>query len=293
MPFTVITLRNVPPSLRGDLTKWMQEISTGVYVGNLSTRVRENIWKRVCDSAGTGEATISYSCRNEIGYTFETQNSDRTVIDCDGIPLVLIPENSGKQECNVLKSGFSAASHMHKAHMATRICPPSKKHTGSYIVLDIETTGLDLIHDAIIEIGAIKVNGENLLFFHELINPDRKVPDSIIKLTGITEDMLAGKKKIQQVLKSFCSFIEDLPLVGYNIDFDIQFLNAALELSGMARIRNRVIDLLKPVKKEQIFQPNYKLSTTLMSYGIPGTVPHRALEDAKLIYELSKKVKFF
>ena len=90
MPFTVITLKNVPPSLRGDLTKWMQEISTGVYVGNFNSRVREYIWKRVCDSAETGEATISYSFRNEIGYNFETLNSGRTVIDCDGIPLVLV-----------------------------------------------------------------------------------------------------------------------------------------------------------------------------------------------------------
>ena len=46
MPLTVLTLKNVPPSLKGDLTKWMQEIATGVYVGNINTRVREKLWDR-------------------------------------------------------------------------------------------------------------------------------------------------------------------------------------------------------------------------------------------------------
>ena len=81
MPLTVITLKNSPPSLRGDLTKWMQEISTGVYVGNFNTKVREELWKRVVDSIGTGEATMTFAYRNEIGYSFETHNSDRTSID--------------------------------------------------------------------------------------------------------------------------------------------------------------------------------------------------------------------
>ena len=49
-------------SLRGDLTKWMQEIATGVYVGNFNSRVREKLWERVVESVGTGEATMSYAC---------------------------------------------------------------------------------------------------------------------------------------------------------------------------------------------------------------------------------------
>ncbi len=47
MVMTVVTLSKVPPSLRGDLTKWMQEIATGVYVGNFNTRVREQLWERI------------------------------------------------------------------------------------------------------------------------------------------------------------------------------------------------------------------------------------------------------
>ncbi len=55
MPLTVITVKNAPPSLRGDLTKWMQEIATGVYVGNFNTKVREQLWSRVKDSVSNGE----------------------------------------------------------------------------------------------------------------------------------------------------------------------------------------------------------------------------------------------
>ncbi len=307
MPFTVITLKKVPPSLRGDLTKWMQEISTGVYVGNFNSRVRQYIWKRVCDSADAGEATISYSFHNEIGYNFETLNAGKAVIDCDGIPLVLIPVESKSTEKSELKNGFSAAYKMHKAHVVRHKDPvvstvdtasasvklSIESGKESYVVVDLETTGLDTTEDSILEIGAVKFNGDECSFFHELIDIHKKIPDNIVRLTGITNDMIVGAKDLQTVMKSFCEFLGHLPLVGYNVNFDLQFLNTALEKNGVPEIENRVIDLIKFVKKEQIFQSNYKLSTTLKSYGIHDAVPHRALEDAKLIFQLSRKVNAF
>ena len=59
MPMTVITLKSVPQSLRGDLTRWMQEIATGVYVGNFNSRIREYLWNRVKETMGHGEASIA------------------------------------------------------------------------------------------------------------------------------------------------------------------------------------------------------------------------------------------
>ncbi len=67
MAMTVITISNAPMSLRGDLTKWMQEIATGVYMGNLNPRVREELWERVAESVGQGQATLCYAARNELG----------------------------------------------------------------------------------------------------------------------------------------------------------------------------------------------------------------------------------
>ena len=113
MPLTVITVKNAPPSLRGDLTKWMQEIATGVYVGNFNTKVREQLWNRVKDSVSNGEATLSFAYRNEIGYCFDTMNAQRKVVDFEGIPLVQLPNsnNNIKEEMNL---GFSHAAKFRK-----------------------------------------------------------------------------------------------------------------------------------------------------------------------------------
>lgn len=98
MPFTVITLKKVPPYMRGDLTKWMQEIDTGVYIGNFNTKIREELWKRVKENVGEGEATISYTYRNEIGYKFETLNTQREEIDFEGIPGLNKKRRAGRSK---------------------------------------------------------------------------------------------------------------------------------------------------------------------------------------------------
>ncbi|NMD37348.1 MAG: type I-E CRISPR-associated endoribonuclease Cas2, partial [Christensenellaceae bacterium] len=114
MPLTVITLSNVPKSLKGDLSKWMQEIATGVYVGNFNTKVREKLWERVTANIEEGEATISYYYRNEIGYKFSTVNTKRESVDFDGIPLVMLKNSENFKEENI-KLGYSKASKIRKS----------------------------------------------------------------------------------------------------------------------------------------------------------------------------------
>lgn len=298
MPMTVITLKKVPASLRGDLTKWMQEIATGVYVGNFSTRVRQYLWERIRNSVGEGEATLSYASRNEIGYDFLTINADRSVVDSDGIPLVLVPlKEKPDDEENVLRNGFSTASHIHHARNSSfakrQVSDHSLRQNKGYVVIDLETTGLDPERDKIIEIGAVKWDGIKETFYNALINIHETIPPVISGLTGITDDMLKEGIDIQSALQELRDFIGNNILVGYNLSFDMDFLNTALHKCGMQGIGNDVIDVLKTVKREKLFQENYKLQTTLESYGISGTVPHRALEDAKLIFQLSNKLNVF
>lgn len=297
MPFTVITLQKVPNALRGDLTKWMQEISPGVYVGNFNSRVRERLWDRVCASVGDGRATLSYAFRNEIGYQFQTINAQRQVIDCDGIPLVLLPRtDTGGEEG--LKDGFSKAAKMRHAR---RSVGPAERpgQTGpseelAYLVVDIETTGLRPETDAIIEVGAVKTAGGQESHFSALIRTSMPFPRTIQEMTGISSQMLEKEgKDPKTVLQDFLDFAGDMDLVGYNVNFDVRFLNASLRQCGLPPLTNRTYDLLDFVKKEKLFQPNYQLETSLRSYGINKKVPHRALEDAMLIYELSAKVKKF
>lgn len=287
MPFTVITLKKVPNSLRGDLTRWMQEIATGVYVGNFNSRVREALWQRIIDTVGDGEATMSFAFRNEIGYSFQTINAARQVVDYDGIPLVLLPsENDGERDGSIT-AGFSNASKMHRAR---RVASPNIDNVQrEYVFLDIETTGLDVEKDRIIEVGSIKVSGEKEVMFQRLIKTEIEVPDVIENLTGINGSKLSSEGiELKQCIAEFMEFIGKSDLIGYNIRFDIKFLNKALSDLALAPIHNKTIDLMQEAKKRNMFQINYKLETTLREYGIDQTVQHRALKDAKLIYQLYK-----
>lgn len=287
MPLTVITLKNSPPSLRGDLTKWMQEISTGVYVGNFNTKVREELWKRVVDSIGTGEATMTFAYRNEIGYNFETHNSDRTSIDYDGIPLVLMPAKKEKEDPEK-KHGFSKAAKIRKA----KIFGDAKKKDAiqNFIVIDTETTGLDYLNDRIIEIGAIKKT-DGTQMYRCVIKYDGNLNETIKNLTGINEDDLKNGKEEKEAVEELLKFIGDYPIIGYNIDFDIKFLNQALQRNGFAPIKNKTYDLMKYVKQEKLFLENYKLQTVIKEYGIDEKVPHRALGDVEICLRLLEKVK--
>ncbi|MCB4943526.1 type I-E CRISPR-associated endoribonuclease Cas2e [Streptococcus mutans] len=294
MPFTVITVKNVPQSLRGDLTKWMQEIATGVYVGNFNTRIREQLWARVQASVGSGEATISFAYRNEIGYQFDTINAQRNVIDYDGIPLVFLPSPKDNIK-NVDKLGFSDAAKFRKmrkyAALSSKVC---NNTPSSYVVIDIETDGLDENINSIIDIGAVKLNSNHFEEFNYLVKYDRVLPKNISLLTGITQEMLEDEgEEIQFVLTEFLNFIGNSDLVGYGVGFDIKFINNELKRLSMPMMKSRVYDLMKYVKNEKLFLDNYKLQTVLRSYGIEEKVPHRALQDSRLIYELSTKVNKF
>ncbi len=293
MPLTIITVKNVPASLRGDLSKWMQEIATGVFVGNFNVRIRELLWQRVQEAAGTGEATLTYPSRNEICYAFLTSGGIREVIDCDGIPLVMLQAPERAVKADTLKPGFSRASKMRRAR---RFSAGSVQHVppNPYVVIDLETDGLDAAKNRIIEIGAVKADGQAVATFEQLIVHPQALPKKITELTGITDAMLAdGGRSEAEAINAFLAFIGCDDLVGYHVDFDVQFINQTLRRMGMDPLHNKVYDLMKIVKKEKMFQENYKLATSLKSYGIDEAVPHRALGDAKLIYALSTKVKKF
>lgn len=292
MPMTVITITKAPAKLRGDLTKWMQEIATGVYVGNVNSRIREKLWDRVEESIGNGQATMSFASRNEIGYDFKTLYTSRRSVDYDGIPLVFLPKVMDKEFQS--KTGFSDASKFHKIKKFSQNKAVSDESIKSYVVFDVETTGLNTESDKIIEIGAVRVSDDQFLEFHVLIKCDKKIPKNITELTGIDDILLSTKGvEAKEAIKSFMEFVKDSPLVGYHVDFDRMFLQVMTNMYGVPKLENQFIDLLTFVKKEKLFLINYKLQTVLKAYGILDNVPHRALADAKLTAELATKVNGF
>ena len=123
----------------------------------------------------------------------------------------------------------------------------------------------------------------------------KTLPKEIKELTGITDDLLLKEgQEIKIAMKKFANFVKDSPLVGYNVDFDRNFIQSTKNKYNISNFdKNQFIDLMKFVKKEKMFLENYKLKTSLKAYGILENVPHRALEDTKLMVNLAMKVNGF
>lgn len=103
----VLVLTACPPGLRGQITRWLQEISAGVFVGHLNPRVRDNVWQRVVEGVGTGRAILVFTARNEQGYDFKVHGHDWKPVDLDGIKLMLRPA----KPVPLRKRGQTASEH--------------------------------------------------------------------------------------------------------------------------------------------------------------------------------------
>lgn len=89
---TVLVLERASVSLRGELTRWMLEVRAGVFVGTLSARVRERLWKKACDRNRAGGCLLIFSAANEQGFQIETHGDpSRAIVDLDGLRLVRRP----------------------------------------------------------------------------------------------------------------------------------------------------------------------------------------------------------
>lgn len=151
----------------------------------------------------------------------------------------------------------------------------------SYIVFDVETTGLEPSIDKIIEISAIKyIDNREVDIFNELVNPKIKLDPYITTLTGIQNNDLINKSSIDIIIPKFIEFIEDFTLVAHNASFDIKMIVAESYRSGIQFPNNKVQDTLKLSKR--IFSkpdiPNYKLETIKNYLGLTYS-SHRALDD--------------
>ncbi|MDW4917357.1 type I-E CRISPR-associated endoribonuclease Cas2e [Streptomyces californicus] len=107
---TVIVLTNCPPGLRGFLTRWLLEISAGVFIGNPSSRIRDVLWDEVQQYAGQGRALLAHTTNNEQGFTFRTHDHAWHPTDHEGLTLIQRPIDSKGATSSAKKPGWSAAS---------------------------------------------------------------------------------------------------------------------------------------------------------------------------------------
>lgn len=164
-----------------------------------------------------------------------------------------------------------------------------------FIAFDLETTGFIPGVDRIIEIGAVRFNNENVeAVYSTLVDPQMAIPPGASEVNGITNDMVEGKPKIEDLLDSFAEFCDDNIIVAHNAGFDVPFLAAEIEKHETAAPRGDVLDTLALAKKIYPGLPNYKLGTLVQHLGIPTTNFHRAEEDAsycgKLFYKMMYKM---
>lgn len=164
-----------------------------------------------------------------------------------------------------------------------------------FIAVDIETTGLSPIKDKIIEIGAVKVmEGKVIEKFSRLVDPQIALPERIIELTGITDDMVYGQETIETVIKDFLEFAGELPLLGHNILFDYSFLKTAAVKEKLGYERKGIDTLyLSRVIHEEL--ESKSLGSMCSYYGIVNEHHHRAYDDAiasmELYYRLAGEEK--
>ena len=134
----VVVLTDCPPKLRGDLSKWFFEINTGVYVGNVSARVRERIWERICENIKHGQATMVYSATGEQKMEFCVHNTSWKIVDYDGIKLMQrpLPKQMKVEKENFFREGFSKVSQYSKIRRIQKVNNKALQTQNSYVVID-------------------------------------------------------------------------------------------------------------------------------------------------------------
>lgn len=152
----------------------------------------------------------------------------------------------------------------------------------TFVVFDVETTGLSAVYDTIIELAAVKVkNGEIIDRFESFANPHHPLSATTIELTKITDDMLKDAPDVEEVLEKFYHWIDDCVLVAHNATFDIGFLNAGFKKINRGKVKNPVIDTLELARYLYPELKNHRLNTLCKKFNIELTQHHRAIYDAE------------
>ncbi len=162
------------------------------------------------------------------------------------------------------------------------------KITG-YIVVDIETTGLDCRANDIIEIAAVRVT-ESVDHFETFVKPSSQLPSHIQNITGIHDNMLQGAPQPADALAKFLDFAGDLPMVAHNAEFDLGFLRFHTFKELTLKLQNRVICTVKLARYLYPDLPNHKLDTVATALEVSAKSRHRAGGDAETTLQVFQEM---
>ena len=168
--------------------------------------------------------------------------------------------------------------------------PRGQSLDDTFVVFDIETTGLSKETESITEIGAVKVvDGKIIDRFSTFVNPERPIPAEITKLTGITNEMVADAPVITESLPKFLEFCQDAVLVAHNANFDTGFIRLNAERKCGIEVKNTVLDTLELSRSLLPELKKHKLDIVCEQLGVSLEGHHRAVNDAEATAEVFLK----
>ncbi|MBQ5709167.1 MAG: PHP domain-containing protein, partial [Anaerotignum sp.] len=168
--------------------------------------------------------------------------------------------------------------------------PRGQSLDDTFVVFDIETTGLSRETENITEIGAVKLqDGKIVDRFSTFVNPEKPISDEITKLTGITDEMVADAPVIQDILPEFLSFCGDAVLVAHNANFDMGFIRVNAERKCGIEVKNTVLDTLELSRSLLPELNKHKLNLVCDHLGVSLEGHHRAVNDAEATAEVFQK----
>jgi len=160
----------------------------------------------------------------------------------------------------------------------------------TFVAFDVETTGLTVGKDRIIEIGCVKFRETKVVdTFQELVDPRKPIPFDATFVNGITNDMVKGKPTIEQILPRFLSFIGDAVKVAHNVPFDMGFISCDLNKFGLKIINTPILDTCSITKQVFPGLNSYSLESLARYLSIKSEKFHRALEDSVVCMKIFLK----
>lgn len=153
--------------------------------------------------------------------------------------------------------------------------------SATYVVFDIETTGLSIVNNKITELAGVKMrDGKEIDRFSTFINPHEKIPYHIQQLTNITDEMVQDAPELSEMLPKFVEFCEDSILVAHNARFDVGFIQANLKLLGHPDMTNAALDTLEFARLLFPDMKNHRLNTLADKFKVSLENHHRAIDDS-------------
>ena len=267
----VVCLSDCPPKLRGDLTKWLAEINTGVYVGNLSARVRDELWERICKNLKDGRATMVFSAPGEQKMAFRVYNSPWEPVDLDGITLMRRPLPNAAPTAQLPKN-FSHAAHR---QMQKRREAGTQKAADEYYAVALTAAGESPKAEDISEIAAMRVE-------------DGEICERILFKIAAGEN----GAELSEALTAFLQFIGTHKIVLYDAAAAFPYLRAACQACGQPILRNPITNVLLLVRRRlpNVRDLSLAAAAELLELTLPDTLDAESIcELTAQIYEKLKK----